>query len=338
MGSVTNTTSRYSPVLQVLPEIKGVRKKVIFKTAGDGWLMLEYGEEQVFDLFDSFRLFVLSERIDREMNNIPGLLEYGFGFRTMMFRYDPRKIRARELLGYIKKIEDEIQTVEEISFKSRLVKLPIKFKDKVTTEAVKKYKEIIRKDSPNIINDHNFDYVAAYNGLTPDELKAKILNTEWILVHQLFYPGGTYQLPLDPRSLIEAPKYNPSRTYTPEGAVGLGGQCLYIYTTESPGGYQLLGRTVPTYQLAQKHEAFKSRPFLLQSTDRIKYVEIEEEKLLDIYKAVHEEGSPRYKYDISEGIFKVKDYINFLSDETVQRELREFEMKKAEAKKRIVVP
>ena len=39
------------------------------------------------------------------------------------------------------------------------------------------------------------------------------------------------------------PKYNPARTFSPEGAVGLGGAYMCIYPMESPGGYQLIGRT-----------------------------------------------------------------------------------------------
>ena len=43
------------------------------------------------------------------------------------------------------------------------------------------------------------------------------------------------------------PKYNPARTTTPEGAVGLGGAYMCIYPMESPGGYQLIGRTLPIW-------------------------------------------------------------------------------------------
>ena len=38
------------------------------------------------------------------------------------------------------------------------------------------------------------------------------------------------------RHRLVVPKYNPARTFTPEGAVGLGGTYLCIYPMESPGG------------------------------------------------------------------------------------------------------
>ncbi len=329
--------SKYNPVIDILPPKEGGwQKKIIFRVAGDGWLQVEYGEEQVFDLLDTFRLFAIMDRLAKKQ--IPGLIEYGNGFRTMMYRYDPTKISLRELLKYIKEVEEEVGGIEELSFPSRLVKLPIVFKDSVTRAAIEKYVREIRPNAPNVVNGHNFDYTAMYNGLSPEELKEKILGTEWFLCHQLFWPGGTYQLPIDPRCAIEAPKYNPSRTYTPEGTVGVGGWCIYIYTTESPGGYQLLGRTIPTYQLSQKHPAFKEKPFLLKASDRIKYFETTEDKLLEIYRLVHEEGSPKYQYDITEGTFRVKDYIDFINREDVKREVKEFERRKMEAQKTVPIP
>lgn len=329
--------SKYSSVIDILPPQKGVwEKQIIFRIAGDGWCQVEYGEEQVFDLLDTFRLFAVMDRLAKKQ--IPGLIEYGNGFRTMMYRYDPTKISLRELIKHIKEVEEEVGGIEELSFPSRLVKLPIVFKDSVTRAAIEKYAREIRSNAPNVVNGHNFDYTAMYNGLSPEELKEKILGTEWFLCHQLFWPGGTYQLPVDPRCAIEAPKYNPSRTYTPEGTVGIGGWCIYIYTTESPGGYQLLGRTIPTYQLSQKHPAFKEKPFLLKASDRIKYFETTEDKLLEIYRLVHEEGSSKYQYDITEGTFRVKDYINFINREDVKKEVKEFERRKKEAQKTVPIP
>ena len=35
---------------------------------------------------------------------------------------------------------------------------------------------------------------------------------------------------------IMNPKYNPARTYTPQGAIGIGGTFMCLYPTASPGG------------------------------------------------------------------------------------------------------
>jgi len=328
--------SRYCPIVDVLPEEPGVRKKTIFRVSGDGYLMVEYGVEQVFDLMDAFRLFTIMEKL--EASQIEGVIEYGQAFRTLTVIYDPVKTSYKKLIKEIKKVEQEVGAPSELTFRSRLLHIPLTFEDSVTRKAIEYYSQYIRKDAPNIIDGHNIKYVAKYNGVTVEELKQKILNTEWLIVHQLFYPGGDYQLPIDPRSALEAPKYNPTRTYTPEGALGTGGQCYYIYTTESPGGYQLVGRAAPVYQLSQAHPDFRESPYLLRYSDRIKYIEVPEDKLLDIYKAVHEEHSSRFRYDIREERFRVKDWINMVNREDIKEQVREFERRKREAQKNVPVP
>ena len=65
------------------------------------------------------------------------------------------------------------------------------------------------------------------------------------------YLGAPCAIPIDPRHRLNVPKYNPSRNFTPEGAVGLGGQYLCIYPMESPGGYQLVGRTLPIWDKSE---------------------------------------------------------------------------------------
>ncbi len=328
--------SRYCPIVDTLPEEPGVRKKTIFRVSGDGYLMVEYGVEQVFDLMDAFRLFTIMEKL--EASQIEGVIEYGQAFRTLTVIYDPVKTSYKELIKEIKKVEQEVGAPSELTFRSRLLHIPLTFEDSVTRKAIEYYCQYIRKDAPNIIDGHNIKYVAMYNGVTVEELKQKILNTEWLIVHQLFYPGGDYQLPIDPRSALEAPKYNPTRTYTPEGALGTGGQCYYIYTTESPGGYQLVGRTAPVYQLSQAHPDYRESPYLLRYSDRIKYIEVPEDKLLDIYKAVHEEHSSRFRYDIREERFRVKDWINMINREDIKEQVREFERRKREAQNNVPVP
>ena len=46
---------------------------------------------------------------------------------------------------------------------------------------------------------------------------------------------------LDPRCKLTVPKYNPPRTWTPKGTVGMGGASTSIYPDRLPGGYQIFG-------------------------------------------------------------------------------------------------
>lgn len=67
------------------------------------------------------------------------------------------------------------------------------------------------------------------------------------------------------------PKYNPARTFSPEGAVGLGGAYMCIYPMESPGGYQLIGRTLPIWNTFGRTAPFSpDTPWLLRYFDQVR--------------------------------------------------------------------
>ncbi len=117
------------------------------------------------------------------------------------------------------------------------------------------------------------------------------------------------------------PKYNPPRTWTPEGTVGIGGPCLYVYPTPTGGGYQLFGRTIPIFQFAQKHPLFKDSPTFFKAGDRIRFYEVSEDAILDIYKHVHEKTD--YVYDIKPARFVVKEWLDFYNSQGVQKEVKE---------------
>ena len=88
---------------------------------------------------------------------------------------------------------------------------------------------------------------------------------------------------LDPRCRLTAPKYNPPRTFTPKGTIGMGGSSTAIYSVESPGGYQIFGRTpVPIWSEGRPSRRFSNELVLLRPSDRVKFIPID----VDEYHAV----------------------------------------------------
>jgi urea carboxylase len=127
---------------------------------------------------------------------------------------------------------------------------------------------------------------------------------------------------MDPRYIVATPKYNPTRTWTAEGALGLGGPCFAIYPVESPGGYQLVGRSLPIFDLDARNAAFKDSPFLLRAGDRVTFERVEEERLEAMWEDVR---ADRYTYDIEDGSFDVGAYLEWLpevKDEAAERRRR----------------
>ena len=72
------------------------------------------------------------------------------------------------------------------------------------------------------------------------------------------------------RHRLVVPKYNPARTFTEEGTVGLGGAYMCIYPMDSPGGYQLVGRTLPIWNTWGRVKPFTpDAPWLLRIFDQV---------------------------------------------------------------------
>jgi biotin carboxyl carrier protein len=119
---------------------------------------------------------------------------------------------------------------------------------------------------------------------------------------------------------------NPSRTYTPSGAVGIAGPVAAIYPVVSPGGYQLFGRTLPAWQTWGKGPDFASdRPWLLQPFDQVVFEPVSEERYLEIEQEFY---AGQYKFKIEPVVFSMADYITFT--DSIKQEIVEFKRKQAE--------
>jgi KipI family sensor histidine kinase inhibitor len=80
-----------------------------------------------------------------------------------------------------------------------------------------------------------------------------------------FAPGFAYLLGTDPS--LQVPRRSEPRTRVPAGSVAVAGPYSGIYPRESPGGWQLIGRTgfVP-------FDAARARPAALAPGDQVRFV------------------------------------------------------------------
>ena len=68
-----------------------------------------------------------------------------------------------------------------------------------------------------------------------------------------------------------------------QGAVGLAGLVAAIYPVESPGGYQLFGRTLPPWSTWGRGRDFgRERPWLLQPFDQIRFKVVNEKEYEEV--------------------------------------------------------
>jgi allophanate hydrolase subunit 1 len=117
---------------------------------------------------------------------------------------------------------------------------------------------------------------------------------------------------LDPRCKLTVPKYNPPRTWTPKGTVGMGGASTSIYPDRLPGGYQIFGIIpVPIWDTKKSFPVFENKICLFKPGDRVKFVPTTYEEFEYVSNKV-EDGT--YDYNIIEyQKFSVKNYKKWLS-------------------------
>jgi KipI family sensor histidine kinase inhibitor len=113
----------------------------------------------------------------------------------------------------------------------------------------------------------DLDEVAAATRLSPEEVVARHARTEYLVAFIGFAPGFAYLVGGDKR--LQVSRRPEPRERVPAGSVGLAGPYTGIYPRESPGGWQLIGRTEATL-----FDAARTPPALLAAGDRVQFVPV----------------------------------------------------------------
>lgn len=87
----------------------------------------------------------------------------------------------------------------------------------------------------------DLDEVAELTAMSVAEVISAHTGTPWRVGFGGFAPGFAYLVGGDPR--LQVPRRAEPRTRVPAGSVGLAGEFSGVYPRQSPGGWQLIGRT-----------------------------------------------------------------------------------------------
>ncbi|MFI8734770.1 urea carboxylase [Ectopseudomonas toyotomiensis] len=306
--SLQPDTTVSATVLAELPA-DGSRPRAVYRQAGDAYILLEYGDN-VLDLALRLRVHLLMEALKAEP--LRGLEELAPGVRSLQLRYDSRVLHQRTLLDHLLRLERQLGDVAELKVPTRIVHLPMAFEDSATLAAVERYRETVRSEAPWLPN--NVDFIQRANGLESREQVRDILFDASYLILGLgdVYLDAPCAVPLDPRHRLLSSKYNPARTFTAEGTVGIGGMYMCIYGMDSPGGYQLVGRTLPIWNKYVKNPQFENgQPWLLRFFDQVRFYPVSEAEL-DEFREAFREG--RAQIRIEETEFDFAAYNRFIAD------------------------
>lgn len=115
----------------------------------------------------------------------------------------------------------------------------------------------------------DLSFVASHNHLSEDEVISIHSGTDYLVYMLGFIPGFTYLGGMDSR--IATPRLSSPRTVIPAGSVGIAGEQTGTYPSDSPGGWQIIGRTPVTM-----YDMSKAQAALLKAGDYVRYVPIDE--------------------------------------------------------------
>lgn len=110
--------------------------------------------------------------------------------------------------------------------------------------------------------------VAEHAGLTTAAVVELHANAAYFVSAVGFLPGFAYLAGLP--AVLHTPRRESPRTHVPAGAVGIGGEHTGVYPVQSPGGWNLIGRTT-----LSMFDPTASRPALLSVGDRVRFVPVD---------------------------------------------------------------
>lgn len=251
---------------------------IVFRQAGDKFLLIEYGE-LILDLALRARVQALLTSLQAE--NLTGLLELTPGIRSLQIHYDNHVISVETLIKKIKQLDIALGDTSQLTFASRIVHLPLSWDDEACQQAIDKYIQSVRKDAPWCPS--NIDFIRRINGLTDiNEVRNIVFDASYLVLGLGdVYLGAPVATPLNPCHRLVTTKYNPARTWTAENSVGIGGAYMCVYGMEGPGGYQFVGRTAQMWNRYRKTEVFEN-PWLLRFFDQIRFYPVSHEELNSI--------------------------------------------------------
>ncbi|HEV7645150.1 MAG TPA: 5-oxoprolinase subunit PxpB [Pyrinomonadaceae bacterium] len=191
---------------------------------------------------------------DAVINNSPfnGLIETVPAYSSISVFYDTRKIKAR-----MDKSSSSFE-IAKANIQSSLAGL-VKVENK-ETEVIEIPISFAPEDAPDL------ELLADESGLTTAEQVIEIFLAQTYRVFMLgFLPGFSYLGEVDER-IAMARKESP-RTLVPRGSIGIAGRQTGIYSLDSPGGWQIIGRTEMEMFLPGEDP-----PTRLQAGDQVRFI------------------------------------------------------------------
>ena len=162
---------------QALLRLDQQNPQVTYRSQGDAFLLIEYGEMQL-DIALRFRVHALM--LSLQEANIPGVLELTPGIRSLQVHYQAERISQADLLQQLVALESGLAP-ETLTVPSRIVHLPLSWDDAVCQQASAKYQQSVRPDAPWCPD--NIEFIRRINGLSDaDAVKQLVFDAHYLVM------------------------------------------------------------------------------------------------------------------------------------------------------------
>jgi len=223
-----------------------MERKTRILPAGDQAILVEFGKE----INPEVNLQVQAFAHQAARHRLPGIEELVPSYCTLLIYYDPLLLSFSQADSWIQGLLGEEKLKSD--FSSSLKEIPVVYGGPY---------------GPDI------EFVARHNQVSQEEV-IHFHTRETYLVYVVGFSPGFAAMGIVPPQ-IRAPRLQTPRTKVPAGSVGIGGAQTGIYAVESPGGWQLIGRT-PLSLFDLKRDP----PSFFQAGDYARFYPISEEEFL----------------------------------------------------------
>lgn len=264
--------------------------------AGDRHVLVSLGDDASMEV--NFLAQAFSKELSQHVKFITDQIP---SYNSILVQYDYTQIGYSKLCRQLVELYNALPPLSALEIPSRIATIPVHYLDPWTKECIDEYRQKI------VQREYDPEFVARVNGLASvEEVVARHAGTQHWVVTVSSLPGLPLLRPLDPNCTLICPKYTTPRTWTPVGAIGVGGTSTAIYTIRNPGGYNLLGRTpTPVWEPMQRSPSFRESAILLRPSDRVQFRPVNLNEYREIEEMV---AQGTYVHDIQPGVFSVAEY------------------------------
>lgn len=217
-----------------------------FLPAGDSAIAVEFGREIDLNINNQVAAMrtVIEAAIDE--GKLKGIVELVPTYGSLLVVYDQLAVGYAGLIEQLKILAEGLEGVEIPD--REVVEIPVVYGGEY---------------GPDL------GIVAQLNSLSEDEVIKRHSEAEYPIYMLGFVAGFPYLGGMD--KSIAAPRKQTPRLKIPAGSVGIAGQQTGIYSVESPGGWQIIGRTP-----LKLYDADGEKPIILRAGQSIRFKPITE--------------------------------------------------------------